>query len=245
MPARYFIAIAALLAAVSAGAQQTVASATNEPAVGGVVRDSAGNPIPDAEVAIIRNTRMQQFIVTGTDGKFLLTGVAAAVVPLRVRRVGYAMQAFDVDARLPASKSLEIVLAVVPSELEEVTVEAAGRGNLHGFYQRRDQRAGFAKFLEQTDVRRAGVNRSSELFRTVPGVVLRNSAGGNTLRIRECQPMVWIDGQRIPGAELDEVIQPTDIAAIEFYPSSAGIPAEYTERGNRLCGAIIVWSRTQ
>ncbi|HJQ11822.1 MAG TPA: carboxypeptidase-like regulatory domain-containing protein [Gemmatimonadaceae bacterium] len=237
------LCIAALLAAATAGAQQTVAVA-NDPAIGGIVRDSAGKPIPEAEVAIIRNGRMLQFIVTGSDGKFLLTGVSAGVLPLRVRRVGYTMQSFDVDARLSASKSLEIVLVPVASELPEVTVEA-GRGELHGFYQRREQRAGFAKFLEQSDVRRAGVTRSSELFRSVPGVVLRTGPGVNQLRVRDCQPMLWIDGQRVPGAELDEVIQPPDIAAIEFYPSSAGIPAEYTERGNRLCGAIIVWSRTQ
>jgi len=49
----------------------------------------------------------------------------------------------------------------------------------------------------------------------------------------------------VPGAELDEVIHPTDIAAIEFYPSSAGVPAQYLERQNRLCGLVLVWTRTQ
>ena len=57
--------------------------------------------------------------------------------------------------------------------------------------------------------------------------------------------MVWLDGQKIPGAELDEVIQPSEIAAIEFYPSSAGIPAQFLERQNRLCGSVLVWTRTQ
>jgi hypothetical protein len=57
--------------------------------------------------------------------------------------------------------------------------------------------------------------------------------------------MVWVDGQRVPGAELDEVIKPEEIAAIEFYPSSAGIPAQYLERANRLCGLILVWTKTQ
>ena len=56
--------------------------------------------------------------------------------------------------------------------------------------------------------------------------------------------MVRVDGQRVPGAELDEVIKPEEIAAIEFYPSSAGIPAQYLERGNRLCGLILVWTKT-
>jgi len=207
-----------------------------------VVRDSVGAPLADVEVAIISGSRMRQFVMTDADGKFVLTGMAAAVVPLRVRRVGYSMQMFDVDARLPTSKSLEIVLTMAPSELQEVTIEG-DRGRLHEFYQRKEQRAAFARFLEQSDIRRAGVMHSSEMFRTVPGVVLRTASGGNTLRIRDCQPMVWLDGQRVPGAELDEVIQPTDIAAMEFYPSSAGVPAQYTERANRLCGVIIVWSR--
>jgi hypothetical protein len=57
--------------------------------------------------------------------------------------------------------------------------------------------------------------------------------------------MVRLDGQRVPGAELDEIIAPSEIAAIEFYPSSAGIPPQYMERGNRLCGLVLVWTRTQ
>lgn len=192
----------------------------------------------------MRGGRLEQFVITTADGKFLLTGMPAAVVPIRVRRVGYAMQLFNVDARLPASKTLDIVMTTVPAQLDEVTI-AGSEERLREFYERKEHRGGFARFLEQSDIRRMGVTRASEMFRTVPGIVLRNSAGGNTLRIRDCQPMVWLDGQRVPGAELDEVIQPMGIAAIEFYPSSAGVPAQYTERDNRLCGAIIVWSRTQ
>lgn len=243
MSVRLFLA-AALLA--SSSPAQMVSTKTIEPTISGVVRDSAGAPLADVEVAIVSGNRMRQFVMTAADGKFVLTGMAATVVPLRVRRVGYSMQMFDVDARLPASKSLEIVLTTVATELEEVTIAGTDRGKLREFYERKENGRNFARFLEQSDIRRMGATRSSELFRNMPGIVLRNSsAGGNTLRVRDCQPMVWIDGQRVPGAELDEIIQPSDIAAIEFYPSSAGVPAQYTERGNRLCGAIIVWSRTQ
>ena len=241
MPGRFLVA--ALLVATTARAQ-TVTAAANDPAIGGIVRDSSGTPIADAEVAVMRGTRLQQFMITGPDGKFSLTGLPAAIVPLRIRRVGYALQAFDVDPRLAASKSLEIVLGAVPNELEEVTVEGES-GRLKEFYKHREERGGFAHFYEQNDIRRMGVTNSSEMFRNIPGVVLRTASGGNALRIRNCQPMVFLDGQRVPGAELDELIRPNDIAAIEFYPSNAGVPAQYAERANRLCGAILVWTRTR
>lgn len=235
---------AALLVAVTLQGQEVRAIATTDPVVSGVVRDLGGVPISDVEVGIIRGERLQQFVITDADGKFLLTGVTAGVVPLRIRRLGYAMQFLDVDARTPAASALDIVLKTVANELAEVTIAGAD-DKLRGFYDRKQQRGSFGKFLERHEILRLGPTNSSDLFRTVPGVVIGAGSGGNTIRIRGCQPMVWIDGQRVPGAELDEVIQPSGIAAIEFYPSSAGIPAQFLERQNRLCGLLLVWTRTQ
>src|SRR5687768_8003142 len=244
VPARFFLPAAALVATTLRG-QTPVAAAVAEPTVGGVVRDVGGLPVSDVEVGIIRGERLQQFVITAADGKFLLTGVTRGMVPLRIRRLGYAMQFLDVDSRLAATATLEIVLKPVPSELEEVTIAASEHGKLHEYYKRKEQRGTFGRFLEQREIRRLGPTYASDLFRTVPGIVIRTASGGNTMRIRGCQPMVWLDGQRVPGAELDEIIQPSEIAAIEFYPSSAGIPAQYLERGNRLCGLVLVWTRTQ
>jgi hypothetical protein len=244
VPARFFLSVAALLATTVQG-QQPVTAAVTEPSVGGIVRDVDGRPVADVEVGIIRGEQLQQFVITAADGRFLLTGVARGIVPLRIRRLGYAMQFLDVDSRLPPSAALEIVLKTVASELEEVTIEGIEQGKLHEYYERKQHRGSFGRFLEQRDIRRLGPTYASELFRTVPGIVIRTASGGNTIRIRGCQPMVWLDGQRVPGAELDEVIQPSEIAAIEFYPSNAGIPAQYLERGNRLCGLLLVWTRTQ
>jgi hypothetical protein len=242
-PARASLVAAFLAATTPIHGQQARAQAA-VPTVGGVVRDASGTPLSGVEVGVFRENHLQQFVLTDATGTFLLSGMGEGVIPIRFRRLGYTMQLRNIDSRIPTSSALEIVLTTVASELEEVTVSAT-EGRLGEFYQRREQRGGFARFYEEKEIRRAGITRSSELFRTVPGVILRTSAGGNSLRIRGCQPMVWIDGQRVPGAELDEVIQPVDIAAIEFYASNAGVPAQYTERENRLCGTIIVWSRTQ
>ncbi|MDQ6871966.1 MAG: Plug and carboxypeptidase regulatory-like domain-containing protein [Gemmatimonadota bacterium] len=241
--ARFFLPAAALVA-TALQAQDRIAVVA-APMVAGVIRDVGGVPIPDAEVGIVRGERLQQFAITAADGKFLLTGVASGMVPLRIRRLGYAIQLLDVDTRIPSSATLEIVLKSVASELEDVTIAANEQFKLREFYEHKQQRGSFGRFLEQNEIRRMGPTNPSDLFRTVPGVVIASASGGNTVRIRGCQPMVWVDGQRVPGAELDEVVHPSEIAAIEFYPSNAGIPAQYLERSNRLCGSVIVWTRTQ
>jgi hypothetical protein len=167
---------------------------------------------------------------------------------LHVRRIGYEARAIEVKVGAGGQPtSVEIVLLAVPAELVGVSVTANPQGRLREFYQRRQERATFGRFLDSEDIRRRGPANASDLFRTVPGVSIKNNpaAGGNAIRIRNCQPMVWIDGQRAPGAELDEVIRPEEIAAIEFYPSSAGTPAQYLERENRLCGLILVWTKTE
>ena len=66
---------------------------------------------------------------------------------------------------------------------------------------------------------------------------------GNVLLLRGCAPLVWVDGVRVPGAQLDEVAPPEDVAGIEIYNSFAGIPARYFDR-TATCGTILVWLRT-
>lgn len=243
--ARLLIPAAALVTASVQG-QQAHPAGIIDPTIAGVIRDDGGSPVSDVEVGIVSGNRLQQFIFTAADGKFLLTGVTPGVVPVRIRRLGYAMQFLDVDSRLPSAAALEITLKTVPNELEDVTIPA-GEGHLRDFYERKQSRSSFARFLDQQEIRRLGPTNASDLFRTVPGILIRTAStgGGNIIRIRGCQPMVWVDGQRVPGAELDDVIQPSEIAAIEFYPSNAGIPAQYLERQNRLCGLVLVWTRTQ
>jgi len=245
VPARFFLPAAALVA-TTLQAQDARTVRSPDPTVAGVVRDEGGTPISDAEVGIVSGGHLQLSVTTGADGKFLLTGVARGMVPLRIRRLGYAMQSFDVDTRVPSTGALDIVLKTVASELEEVTIAANEQVKLREFYEHKSQRSSFGRFLLQHEIRKLGPANPSDLFRNVPGVVLQTaSSAGNVLRIRGCQPMVWVDGQRVPGAELDEVIHPSEIAAIEFYPSNAGLPAQYLERGNRLCGSVLVWTRTQ
>src|SRR5688572_11783490 len=112
--ARFFLS-AAILVATTLHGQEARTTAVTDPTVSGVVKDVDGAPVSDVEVGIVRGERLQQFVLTAADGKFLISGVTAGVLPLRIRRLGYAMQYLEVDARTPAATALEIVLKPVAS----------------------------------------------------------------------------------------------------------------------------------
>lgn len=215
--------------------------------VSGVVTDAGREPLPEVEIAAL-DTAGQPGRSTKTDegGRFDLGRFEQGTVSLRARRLGYEQRTVQVEVGGGGRPtSVEIVLLGVPTELANVQVTESSQGRLRGFYQRRQQRGTFGRFLDQDDIRRMGPRNASDLFRNVPGVSIASTQNGaNAIRIRGCQPMVTVDDQRVPGAELDELVVPSDIAAIEFYVSAAGVPAQYLERGNRLCGLILVWTRT-
>ncbi len=247
------LALCALLVplALPVAAQDSArAPAATTPAyqVTGTVKDSAGAPVPEAEVTLIeRATTLRRPVATDAQGRFELRDVPAGRLTVRVRRLGYQPRTVDVVVGATAPTTfLKIIVTPAPAQLEEVLVDAAPSGRLREFYDHRQQRQSFGRFLELADIRRIAPRSPSDLFRSVPGITIRAATtGGNTIRIRGCQPTVWVDGQRIPGAELDDVIQPNDIGGIEFYPSSSGIPPQYLDPSNRLCGLILVWTRSQ
>jgi hypothetical protein len=234
----------------SAGAQDTASLAASQRQtyrLSGLVTDARREPLSEVEVTASdtagiapRSTR------TDARGRFDLGRFASGTLSLRARRLGYEQWTSQVEIGAAGQPtSLEIILPDKAAELEDVYVTASSHGKLSGFYQRKQQRGTFGRFLEEKEIRRMAPRNASDLFRNVPGISFAASPnGGNVIRMRGCQPMVRVDDQRVPGAELDELVSPSDIAAIEFYSSAAGVPAEYVERGNRLCGLILVWTKT-
>ena len=211
----------------------------------GIVTDPAREPIADAEIIVLRPAAARRSTATDSRGRLNLGEFSAGALSFPVRRLGYEARTVDVQIGAGNQHPVEVVLTIIPEELANVVVTGAP-GRLNEFFQRRQQRAAFGRFLDQEDIRKKGPRFASDLFRNVPGTSIKtNPGGGNAIRIRNCQPMVLIDGQRSPGAELDEVVSPGDIAAIEFYPSAAGVPPQYLERTNRLCGLILVWTKNQ
>jgi hypothetical protein len=213
--------------------------------VSGVVRDESNTPMSDAQVSLTRAGEATRLFRTGADGVYSFTGLSAGSVLVSVRRLGFhgASQSVDVGAGM-GSDPYDFHLKEIPSEVADVIVEGS-KGHLDEYYNHKANN-NFAKFFDGREIEKRHPAFLSELLRTVPGASLYASdRSGNRVMLRDCKPMVWLDGMRAPGAELDEVVRPTDVAGLEVYPSYAGLPPQYQDRNNRMCGAIMVWTKNQ
>lgn len=214
--------------------------------IDGVVRDTAGAPVAYAEV-----TGASGRVLSDSAGIFRLGDLPAGRTVLQVRRIGFRAASWVGVTRAGEAAQVVVTLTPVARDLQAVVVEATGGGlarQMRGFYQRRQRHGGH--FLTREQIAPHDDSRMSDLLRArVPGVSLSGAGPGPTrlrLRNQRCAPMVWIDGASTPAGEFDvDVIQPFTIAAIEVYPGTATVPAEFrTSFGRDNCGGTIVfWSR--
>jgi hypothetical protein len=220
----------------------------------GVVRDTAGQPVPAAEVVASGTGRSAR---TDAGGAFRLAGLAAGQHLLQARRVGYA--AATVVLRLGAGDTADVELTVarVPYRFAEVVIEgggaatAAGR-SLAGFAERmRASGNPRSKYLTRRDLERLNPTRLSDALRRT-GLTFRlgptghykvtNESRGVSSITRQCtEPLFYVNGLVVRDLDLD-ALHPSEVEAVEVYLSSAAMPAEFNATG-ATCGAVVLWLR--
>jgi hypothetical protein len=237
------------LAGMVAGHTAT-ASAQGTGTLRGVVVDSATRaPVAGAEVSA---QSLRQFARTDDHGQFTLIRLPAGEIELSVRRVGYEPLSETIIATGGSRDSVLIMLVAQPVTLAGVPVSAAAqrqREGVKGFYTRRARGIGAFVTREDLEARHARVPTDAL---SLPGIALVRTRYGTSVRFttttsmrRNCSPTLWIDGQRAPGMELDD-IPVNDIEGIELYHGPSVTPAQFWQGNetNTACGTIVVWSRT-
>jgi len=212
----------------------------------GLVRDSAGHGIPLAEVRAHGN-----WLVARSDdsGRFHVPQMPAGARSVFVRRLGFAPVRAPITPRDGDSDSVEVVLTAVASELPSVVALAQHDSMSHAlladFWSRRAK--GFGRYMTREDIAaRAGIN-FVDLFRTSPGVSIRNLRGRDEIRfnrstIRDCPPQYWVDGMPIERGSADE-FYPENVEAIELYSGPSTTPARFNVLSGMTCGTIVIWTR--
>jgi hypothetical protein len=228
----------ALLLVVATAA---AAGAQTRAALVGTVRDTAGVGVPLASISLagVRG-------LSDSAGRFTLAGLPGGAGTLMVRRIGFEpinAQLELVDGR---TDSLNVVLVMLAGVLPGVTThaDALERVWLSDFYRHRD--VGNGVFFNRKELDAKKVVRLSDVLRRLPGLrMMTDRNGRQQLRIARgnCIPDFWVDGQRAPFLNVDDVPL-GDVEALEVYRGASGIPPEFNNRfGNPGCGAIVIWTR--
>ena len=189
-------AVAALaLAASPAVAQQATGTVT------GTVTDSASSrPVSDAQVVI---TGTQLGARTDADGHYRIGAAPAGAQSVRVIRIGYQSAARPVAVPAGGSVTIDFRLAIAPTLLAQVTINAAGTA------ETRRENGASVDHVKNDSIEKAAVPNMSELIAgRSAGVSVQQSSGttgtGARIRIRGAnsvslsnEPLLVIDGVRI------------------------------------------------
>ena len=204
----------------------------------GVVTDTTGAPVADAEV-----TALEPDVTVRTDtlGRFNLPMRADQSAILRVRRLGY--RATSLQPLPMRDKELQILLHPLGQQLARVVVRSTwGNAQLEELL-RRQKRWGGTHILRD-EIERRNPSRVSDLLQGRAGMRVRRDAYGNgvVLGRLDCQMAILVNGVPVRGLSIDDVISANDVAAIEAY-NGASTPTELLALAGKGCGALAVWTR--
>ena len=218
-----------------------------EVTVRGVVVDTAGAPIASADVGIASLRRLTR---TDDSGRFVLADVKAGAMQISVRRLSYEPRKIDHVAKANG-EPMRVILLPNVTLLEGVYVTAGEmrrREQVEEFYRRLTR--GLGTYVTRDDIEGRSSGSPSDMLRTVPGIRFVKVASGRGIRFpttslsrRDCAPMIWIDGQKAAGLEIDDVTL-TDIEGIEIYNGPSTTPFQFSQgAGMVTCGTVVIWSR--
>jgi len=257
------VIIAIALRAPALAAQPPAAPApAARTAVVGVVRDSAGTPVPGASVDVDGAGR---WAPVAPDGAFRLPDLAPGEHTVRARALGYAEESarvrVEAGAEPRADVRVEIVLRLAPTALDTVRTRAAApvaperRYGPSEFEARR--RSGRGTFLTRAEFADRAPTRISELLLRIPGLERRPYTtdfgttaylvvvrGTSTIKGDVCPPAVYLDGKPfdVGKDDIDRYLGPADIDAVEVYRTGGHVPPQFSGPTAR-CGVIVLWSR--
>ncbi len=220
--------------------------------VGRVIDRGTGRPVAAADIAVRDGSARTQ---SDEAGYFRLEQVLPGDHLLRITHLGF--EPFTEVVSVVADRTLElrVELSADPIALEPLVVTALRdrRLELRGYYDRRTwgERTGLGHFLDGEAVERRMAPLTTSLLRDVPG--LRVSCSGRDCRVgasrgSDCtQLSIYINGSlalregRAGDVGVDELVRPSEIAAVEVYPGAASLPAEFSGTSGR-CGAVVIWT---
>ena len=211
---------------------------TGTATIRGTVHGPGGRPLAEAQVRVRDAAGSAR---TDSLGQFTLGGQPAGSQLLETRRVGYLVGQTPVELRSGRTVDVIITLNRIVN-LDSIRI-VAQRSRYREFENRR--KGGFGRYLDESQIEKQNPMETSDLFRTIPGFRVEGSGidarlvstrGSISLRSSGCPTNVVIDGIQHQDVNL---LNPTNVGAIEAYPGPAGAPLQY----DSACGVVVIWTK--
>jgi hypothetical protein len=235
---------------------------------GRVIDTASGAPVAQAAVsAVTAEGRGAGQAHTDAEGKFALPLRAAGTVRLRVARVGFRQTVTDTLA-VGVRETIDVEIGVSAAALALTPLRVTARVapprrrslEMSGVYDR--ERTGGGHRLYREDIERQPNMTLGQVLSRVQGttrvqrgpfefIVFTRSMSAGTLQAapgRYCLPALYIDGAQAgygrSAGDINSLVTPGQIEAVELYSSAANIPVQYTGSGSA-CGVILIWTRAE
>lgn len=230
--------------------------AASQTVEGRILDAGSGEPVTGAVVELL-DARGDAGLGVSSDaeGRFALRAPASGTYRIRAGRIGFqtvTTPTFDL-VRDEDPFQVEVLLgaeAVPLAPLVIVSERAARLPHLRlhtrGFYERRrswgEEGMGFGQFLGPEELEKRILFQASDALKDLRGVRVQGAGGRRQqvlLRGGLCPPPLYVDGVRVRGGNVDDIVAGPEILAIEVYLGITGPPEFVTSEG---CGAIVVWT---
>ena len=231
--------------APAAGAQSSI--------IGRVLSDS-GMVLVGAEVVLNGPQNLQR---TDEKGEFRFTRVPSGRQIVGVRMPGFAPRVDTIDVADAGELRRDFKLTRIETTLPRVPVTATPLDRkLLEFHERR--RLGIGRFLDSAEFANTRGTRTSDRLTKLPGLLIlrgrfsseayvvnsrtRQRSGGQP----SCRALVWIDNVNVGMSFNVNELDPSVIAAVEWYAGEASIPARFAvpkKQSEEYCGVLVIWLR--
>jgi hypothetical protein len=230
--------------------------------LGRLLDGESKQPIPWGLVQLLDSASQRvSFAYSDENGDFTLTAPDSGQYLVQGEAFSYhAVQDGPVSLGPADTIGVELYILPDPERLDPIVVEAKRldlRLRTTGFYGRMER--GMGEFITREDIEDIRPHdMSSLLVWGALGVLLRPDSEGNMvpafLAGRSgtgfsgagwCRPMYFVDGLPAilePWENINFLVHPNSVGAIEVYASRAATPAQYRDARNR-CGTILIWTR--
>jgi hypothetical protein len=259
--------VVGLLAAHRLAAQASEAS----PMLRGRIIDArTAAPIRDVSVTITTGRDTLGRARSDTSGMFQsLIGAPATSVVVHFNRIGYRADSLKLATGLEAPLRVAMVpLNATANTLAAIVVRDTARSG----FERRARRNTGGAFIRLEDIEKTKPVRTSDLFRSYPGVRIDDSSGvtqlvslrstrqqaptsrkaiiaGETVMLpstnaARCVLRIGTDGRLMPPDFSVDDVRPADVIGIELYLGAATIPTEFSSvQRDAPCGIVMIWTK--